>query len=63
MPFSIYFLLKAKYGLGETKLICWSRYPTDPILSKTKQIILENVSQQALLIYFLIFEKKERIKT
>ena len=47
MPFSIYFLLKAKYGLGETKLICWSRYPTDPILSKTKQIILENVSQQA----------------
>ena len=29
-----------KLILGETKLICWSTGPTDPILSKNKKIIL-----------------------
>ena len=28
---------------GETKLVCWSG-PTDPTLSKSKKIILQNLS-------------------
>ena len=30
-------------NLGETKLICWSAGPTDPILSKNKKRILQNL--------------------
>ena len=35
--------------LGETKLICWSTGPTDPILSKNKKTILQNCGQLAFL--------------
>ena len=46
---------------GETKLIYWSKEPTDPILSKTKKIILQNFGQLAFLIYyFLLFEKNKK---
>ena len=33
--------------LGETKLICWSTSPTDPILSKTIKIIWKNFGELA----------------
>ena len=33
--------------LGETKLICWSTGPTDPILSKTIKIIWKNFGELA----------------
>ena len=50
--------------LGETKLICWSAGPTDPILSKKQKIILQNLGYCLFLIYyFLLFEKKIRNKT
>ena len=32
---------------GETKLICWSMGPTNPILSKNKKITLQNFVQLA----------------
>ena len=49
--------------LGETKLICWSAGPTDPILSKKQKIILQNLGCLFLIYYFLLFEKKIRNKT
>ena len=47
---------------GETKLICWSTGPFDPILSKNKKIILQIfLSIRILLIYcFLLFEKNKK---
>ena len=48
--------------LGETKLIRWSTSPTDPILSKNRKIILQNLDNWLFLIYcFLLFEKKKII--
>ena len=50
-------------NLGETKLICWSAGPTDPILSKNKKRILQNLVNWFFLIYyFLRFEKKKKKK-
>ena len=47
--------------IGETKLICWSRGLSDPILSKTTTKILQNFGQLAFfLIYFFCFLKKNK---
>ena len=47
------------HELGETKLICWSTGPTDPILIKSKKIILQTFGQLFFFIYyFLFFEQK-----
>ena len=43
--------------LGETKLICWSTGPTNPILSTSKKIILQNK-----YIIFCFLNKKNEIK-
>ena len=50
--------------LGETKLICWSTGPTNPILSKSKKIILQNFDQLAFFKYiiFCFLNKKNEIK-
>ena len=42
------------HELGETKLICWSTGPTDPILIKSKQIILQTFGQ-LFLFWSIIF--------
>ena len=34
---------------GETKLNCWSMGPSDPNLSKSKKIILQNFGQLCFL--------------
>ena len=39
--------------LVETKLICWFTGPADPILSKTKEIILQNVGELAFFFNLL----------
>ena len=51
--------------LGETKLICWSKGPTDPILSKNKTRYYKILTNWIFLIYycFLKKEKKRRNKT
>ena len=43
--------------LGQTKVICWSTGPTDPILSKNKKVILQNFGQLAFILnyYFLLY--------
>ena len=48
--------------LGETKLICWFRGPTDPILSKSKKIINYKILANWLFLiyYFLLFEKNKK---
>ena len=47
---------------GETKLNCWFTGSSDPILSKSKKIILQNFGQLAFFkIYcFLLFEKNKK---
>ena len=48
--------------LGEAKLIRWSTSQTDPIFSKNRKIILQNLDNWLFLIYcFLLFEKKKII--
>ena len=50
--------------LGETKLICWSTGPTDPILSKNKKLILQNFVQLAFFKSIIFcFLKKNKNKT
>ena len=50
------------FWLGETKLICWSTGPTDPVLSKNKKIILKILTIRLffLFYYFLLFDKKKK---
>ena len=50
--------------LVETKLICWSTGPADPILSKNKEIILQNFGELAFLfnLLFFVFWNKKEIK-
>ena len=59
------FLAKIKttfFSYDETKCICWSTSPTDPILIKNKKI-LQHFGQLFffLIYYFLLFEKKKKL--
>ena len=58
------FKIKKLYSanhLCNTKLICWSTGPTDPILSKHKKIILKAFGQMTFFIYYFPhFEKRSK---
>ena len=46
--------------LGETKLICWSKGPTDPILSKNKTRYYKILTNWIFLIYYCFLKKEKK---
>ena len=46
--------------LGEAKLICLSTGPTDPILSKSKNIILQSFSLSIISKFSAFWQKKKK---
>ena len=49
--------------LGEAKLICLSTGPTDPILSKSKNIILQSFSLSIISKFSAFWQKKKKNKS